>query len=143
MRHLVLVFIGLLLFACSDKTEEIVIEDKPSTTVKNEVDKLDKKDLVEIKNSMYVEYYPGKKKVKFKGPQDENSKRNGKWTYYSETGVELSMTIYSHGIPHGHTMVKYPNGNIHYVGEYENGLKIGVWTTYTPEGIATKTDYSK
>ncbi len=90
--------------------------------------------LVEMKNGMYTEWYPGKKQIKFKGPQDENKKRHGIWKFYSETGNELSYTVYEHGLKSGYTIVKYPNGVIHYTGEYQNDKAVGVWKIYDPNG---------
>jgi antitoxin component YwqK of YwqJK toxin-antitoxin module len=37
--------------------------------------------------------------------------------------------------------VKYPNGNMHYVGEYDNGKEIGKWQMYDEQGNVTVTDY--
>jgi antitoxin component YwqK of YwqJK toxin-antitoxin module len=96
-----------------------------------------KENLVEIKDGMYTEWYPGKKQVKFKGPQDENKKRHGIWKFYSETGNELSFTVYEHGLKTGHTIVKYPNGAIHYTGEYRDNKAVGVWKIYDPNGKLT------
>jgi len=105
---------------------------------------IDKTELVVLEDGTYKEYYPNKKNVKFEGPQDKNGKRNGKWQYFSELGVELSMTVYSHGEKHGHTIVKYPNGNLHYTGEYSNNKPIGVWKTYSIKGeMINELDYSK
>ena len=48
-----------------------------------QVDKIAKKEnLVEIKDGIYTEYYPGKKNKKFQGAQDEKSRRDGKWVLY-------------------------------------------------------------
>lgn len=101
-------------------------------------------DLIEIKDNIYTEYYPGKKAIKFRGEQDEKGLRNGVWLFYSEKGEELSMTNYEHGIKEGHSMVKYPNGAIHYTGEYKEDKPIGVWKTYDPSGKLSSTkDYDK
>ena len=95
-------------------------------------------------DNIFTEYYPGKKAIKFRGEQDEEGRRNGVWLYYSENGEELSMTNYEHGIKEGHTMVKYPNGAIHYTGEYTNDQPSGVWKTYDAMGKLTSTkDYNK
>jgi antitoxin component YwqK of YwqJK toxin-antitoxin module len=101
-------------------------------------------DLVEIKDNIYTEFYPGKKAIKFRGEQDEKGLRNGVWLFYSEKGEELSMTNYEHGIKEGHSMVKYPNGAIHYTGEYKNDKPIGIWKTYDATGKLSSTkDYDK
>ena len=70
------VFIGAFillsfLVSCNDKQE-----DQSTVTEKKE-------DLVEIKNGIYTEWYPGKKNIKFQGAQDEKAQRNGKWVFLS------------------------------------------------------------
>ena len=89
---------------------------------------------IEIKGNIYTEYYPGTNRIKFQGPQDKDGKRDGKWMFFNEKGIELSMTTYKNGKKHGPTMVKYPNGNIHYTGEYTNDKTTGIWTTYSEFG---------
>ena len=122
------VFIGVfilfsLLISCKDK----------------QVDKIVKKEnLVEIKDGIYTEWYPGKKNKKFQGAQDEKSRRDGKWVFYSEKGNELSITFYTNGLKNGFTMVKYPSGRMHYRGEYRNDTIVGLWTTYDQNGKITK-----
>ena len=104
-----------------------------------QVDKIAKKEnLVEIKDGIYTEYYPGKKNKKFQGAQDEKSRRDGKWVFYSEKGNELSITFYTNGLKNGFTMVKYPSGRMHYRGEYRNDTIVGLWTTYDQNGKITK-----
>ena len=125
------VFIGAFillsfLVSCNDKQE-----DQSAVTEKKE-------DLVEIKNGIYTEWYPGKKNIKFQGAQDEKSQRNGKWIFFSESGNELSFTFYSSGLKDGFTVVKYPSGRIHYRGEYRNDTIVGLWTTYDENGKVSK-----
>ena len=125
------VFIGAfillsLLVSCNDKQE-----DQSAVTEKKE-------DLVEIKNGIYTEWYPGKKNIKFQGAQDEKAQRNGKWVFFSESGNELSITFYSRGLKEGFTVVKYPSGRIHYRGEYRNDTIVGLWTTYDENGKVSK-----
>ena len=125
------VFIGAfillsLLVSCNDKQE-----DQSAVTEKKE-------DLVEIKDGIYTEWYPGKKNIKFQGAQDEKAHRNGKWVFFSESGNELSFTFYSRGLKDGFTVVKYPSGRIHYRGEYRNDTIVGLWTTYDENGKVSK-----
>jgi antitoxin component YwqK of YwqJK toxin-antitoxin module len=115
-----------LLVSCNGKQE-----DQSAVTEKKE-------DLVEIKNGIYTEWYPGKKNKKFQGAQDDKSRRDGKWVFYSEKGDELSITFYSNGLKNGFTVVKYPNGRMHYRGEYRNDTIVGLWTTYDQNGKITK-----
>ena len=91
-----------------------------------------------VEGDLYTEYYAGTGgKIKFQGNQDADDKRHGKWLYYSVNGEELSMTIYLHGVKDGHTIVKYPNGMLHYTGEYKDGKTVGVWKTYSEKGDVT------
>ena len=127
MKVFIAAFIFLsLLVSCNDKQE-----DQSAVTEKKE-------DLVEIKNGIYTEWYPGKKNIKFQGAQDEKAQRNGKWVFYSESGNELSFTFYSGGLKDGFTVVKYPSGRIHYRGEYRNDTIVGLWTTYDENGKVSK-----
>lgn len=122
MKHFVIFSVIILLSACSSDGKKV----EPATQ-KEEV-------LLEFKDGVYTEWYPGKKQVKYKGGKDEKNFRNGIWTYFSEEGTELSITIYEHGKREGFTVVKYPNGAIHYRGEYQNDVTVGVWTTYDEKG---------
>ena len=125
-------FVAVSMVACGGE--------EPVTVEKPKVEKPE--DLVVIENGLYTEYYPGKKHIKFQGQQDEFKQRHGRWTFFSETGLELSITHYIHGVKHGHSIVKYPNGNLHYIGEYDNGKEIGVWKMYDENGVKTETDYT-
>ena len=107
---------------------------------KNE--KIPKEKLVEVKDGVFTEWYPGKKQIKFQGGQDELGNRDGKWTFYAENGTELSFTLYDHGKKEGFSLVKYPNGRIHYRGEYQNDEMIGLWSTYDEKGnLITEKEY--
>lgn len=129
-KYVVAISLAISVVGCTEKEE---------TAEKPKIEK--KEDLVVVKNGLFTEYYPGKKQVKFQGQQDELKQRHGRWTFYSESGIELSITHYIHGVMHGHTIVKYPNGNMHYVGEYDNGKEIGKWQMYDEQGNVTVTDY--
>ena len=112
----------------------------------NNPKKMDKKilkeKLVEVKDGVFTEWYPGKKSIKYQGGQDELGNRDGKWTFYAENGTELSYTQFSGGKKDGYSLVKYPNGNIHYTGEYQNDEMVGVWSTFDEKGnLLTKKEY--
>jgi antitoxin component YwqK of YwqJK toxin-antitoxin module len=123
MKKLLVFVLLAVLVSCSGET------DKPKKKVEAQPE-----ELVEIKDGIYTEWYPGKKQVKFKGPQDEQKRRNGIWYFYSEGGQELSVTMYEHGLRTGYSLVKYPTGVLHYRGEYANDKMVGVWTTYDESG---------
>ena len=110
--------------------------------------KLEKQEVRPLKlvddNGNIKEWYPGHKQLKMSGREDEDGKRTGIWRYYSEQGVELSVTVYTHGQKDGHIIVKYPNGVVHYVGEYIKDEPIGIWEFYDENGELTQTkDYDK
>ncbi len=124
----------LLLFfiavSCTDKKVEDSAE-------KSKTEKL-----TEIKNGRFTEWYPGKKQIKFQGMLTKKGDRNGKWSFYSEIGNELSFTVYENGKKEGFTVVKYPNGAIHYTGEYKNDKSVGIWKTYDEKGkLVTEKDF--
>ena len=131
MKKIVFVFVTLfLIFGCLNTNEK----------------KIDKKikieKLVEVKDGVFTEWYPGKKQIKFQGGQDELGNRDGKWSFYAENGTELSFTLYDHGKKEGFSLVKYPNGRIHYRGEYQNDEMIGLWSTYDEKGnLITEKEY--
>ena len=131
-RYLLFSLLTLLfttLFSCGSNDDQSTNEQKPEK-------------LVEIKDGRYKEWYPGKKQIKFQGMIDGSGKREGKWTYYSQNGTELSFTIYEDGIKQGYTVVKYPNGAMRYRGEYKDDKIVGLWTTYDPKGkVISEKDY--
>ena len=126
MKNLLMILLIVVLASCDSTETQKVEEQKVETTEQIDIP-LDKADLVQMDGDVYTEYYPDGKNIKFKGPQDENKKRHGKWLYYSLDGKELSMTMYEHGERHGHSIVKYPNGAIYYHGEYDHDKKTGIW----------------
>jgi antitoxin component YwqK of YwqJK toxin-antitoxin module len=120
-------FSCLFLFACDDATDE-----SDARTSKTELQE-NPEDLIERMPGIYREFYPGKKQLKIAGPVDGDDKRHGTWESYYENGQMNSMTYFSHGIKEGHSIVYHPNGAIHYVGEYKNDQKIGLWKTYNEQ----------
>lgn len=94
----------------------------------------DQQQLIEVKQGVYSEWYPGRKQLKFHGSIDEKGNRDGKWVFYSPEGKELSTSVYNHGKREGFSVVKYPNGAVHYRGEYRNDTMVGIWTTFDEKG---------
>ena len=145
-----LLTISLFLFSCKNdapnerKPEKQITEqiqnysDTSSAIIEKTIIPKDQEGEIVINGSTYTKYYPGdQKRIQFQGKQDENGERDGKWLYFSKEGEELSVTNFSHGKRHGFSLVKYPNGNIHYTGEYDNDEMVGVWKTYSEQGIKT------
>jgi antitoxin component YwqK of YwqJK toxin-antitoxin module len=129
MNYFALLTMLLFLYSCVNEEEKKSIKHAPET-------------LTEVKNGVYYEWYPGKKQIKYKGGQDGKKRRNGLWAFYSENGTELSITYFEHGLKEGFSIVKYPNGVIHYRGEYHLDKPVGVWTTYNEKGeVSSETDF--
>jgi antitoxin component YwqK of YwqJK toxin-antitoxin module len=98
--------------------------------------------LIEIKDGVYTEYYPGKKAIKLQGGINNENQRHGRWVFYSENKVELSITHYNNGLKEGHSIVKYPNGTLYYYGEYRDDQKVGIWKTYDEKSkLQNETDF--
>jgi antitoxin component YwqK of YwqJK toxin-antitoxin module len=116
-------FILLLIIAssCSNQEEET----KKAAEVEN---------LIEYKDGIYTEFYPGKKKIKMKGEQTPDKVRNGKWVLLSPTGEEMSVTYFENGKREGHSFVKHPTGAMNYYGEYLHDVQIGIWKFYDDKG---------
>jgi antitoxin component YwqK of YwqJK toxin-antitoxin module len=124
-----------LLFLATSCTTEPKKEKKQKVVIEN---------LIEYKDGIYTEYYPGKQKVKIRGAQDSNKIRDGKWVLLSPNGKEMSITFFEKGLREGHTIVKHPNGKINYVGEYLHNQQIGIWKFYDEKGkLIKEEDYSK
>lgn len=139
-NFLVIALIALLVSCSETEEKDKKLEEPQETESPIEIEE----DLIEIKDNIFTEYYPGKKTIKIRGEQDKNGFRHGIWLFYSEQGVELSMTNYEHGIKEGHSIVKYSNGSIHYTGKYHNDKPVGIWKTYDISGklVSTK-DYDQ
>ena len=130
MKYLFALSLAALLFSCNNNEE------------KTEAKLPEVETLTEYKNGIYTEYYPGKKKIKIRGAQDKNKIRDGRWVLLSKSGKELSVTYFNKGKREGHSIVKYPNGMLHYVGEYKNNQMIGVWKFYDEKGnLKEEKDY--
>ena len=100
--------------------------------------------LVDSLDGQYKEWYAGRKQLKYIGGQDSKGRRHGRWTHYLESGIEKSMTTYTHGLREGFSIVKYDNGMIFYRGEWQKDEKVGIWTTYSPGGeVVSEINYSK
>ncbi len=142
MRHILYISLCLALMACEEPKTETNPTESTDTIDKVEDVVVDKADLIVVEGNIFTEYYPGKKAIKFQGAQDDEARRHGRWLFFSEEGVELSMTMYEHGKKHGHSIVKYPNGKLRYTGEYANDKQIGIWKTYDTNGkLGEEKDY--
>jgi antitoxin component YwqK of YwqJK toxin-antitoxin module len=128
----VLLFIctfSMLFVACS-------ADPKPDKIVTPQKEKL-----VDLKDGHYTEWYPGRKQIKYQGQLNKAGNREGKWDFFSESGNLQSFTMYIDGKKEGHSLVKYPNGKVHYYGTYQNDQMVGEWVSYDQNGNKTIKDY--
>lgn len=145
MKLVWILLFSLLILGCSDSPENKE-EDNNSEPSKTEVKTpVNPEDLIEVKGSMYSEYYDAAKtKLKFQGEQDDNKQRHGRWVYYSEAGKEMSISHYKNGVLHGFMQVKRANGAFHYHGDFDNGERTGVWKFYDEQGkLANEINYDE
>lgn len=99
-------------------------------------------ELTEVKDGVFTQFYAGKKKVKFQGPQDKAGERHGIWYFYAENGITISMTEFMHGKKNGVSLHRHQNGSVHYMGEYKDDIQVGLWKTYDVDGtLVDSTDY--
>ena len=126
--------LGIILGCSLNETTENV---KSLSVIQEEV-------LVDSLDGQYKEWYAGRKQVKYIGGQDSKGRRHGRWTHYLESGIEKSMTTYTHGLREGLSIVKYDNGMPFYRGEWQKDKKVGIWTTNSPKGeVVSEINYSK
>ncbi|RZJ61249.1 MAG: hypothetical protein EOO45_23510 [Flavobacterium sp.] len=56
--------------------------------------------------------------------------KNGVYKKFTDDGVVLEETKYKDGKPHGPAVYRNPKGQVILKGQYERGLKVGIWTYY-------------
>ena len=128
VKHIIFLALSLFLFSCS--------EEKQETNEKLETKQFEAElPLVEEdENGRYIEWYPGREQVKMKGTKDKEGRKIGVWKYYTEKGVEQSVTEYKAGKKDGISIVRHPTGAIYYRGEYEMDEPSGEWKFYNDQG---------
>lgn len=129
-NYLLNIILIAVVFSCTNSTKpkETKIVDKGPLTEKL-------KDTLDFE---YKEWYPGRVHLKIEGHFDENNARHGSWVSYYLDGKVWSMTTYTHGLKQGFSIVKHANGAIYYRGEYQNDLKVGLWTFHNDKGEFAK-----
>ncbi|MBD3636150.1 MAG: hypothetical protein HUJ25_02320 [Crocinitomicaceae bacterium] len=133
MKYFYFLFILAILSSCNDngnesESDSVVSTESPDTSSTNVAPNSEQSD-----PSKTVEYFPNGQ-VKMEGKINENGNREGLWIAYYETGVKWSESYYIDGKRDGHSLSFYPNGQVRYVGEYKNDIKVGTWTFYDEEG---------
>ena len=136
MKFTFLLLCSLLLWSCSNAPKE-KSENKTTEKVAEASDEtpVEKEDLIEVNGNTYTEYYDADKtRIKFKGEQDQEKRRHGKWVHFHENGLEAGITFYTHGVRNGFSSVKRPSGAMYYHGEYKDDKPAGIWKYYDEDG---------
>ncbi|MDB3905619.1 hypothetical protein N9335_04010 [Crocinitomicaceae bacterium] len=133
---LIYIIFILIIFACGEdvsfeKNDNDSLPTDLNANTKNDIFKGNLKDTTDFKCQ---EWYPGGEQIKIEGGLDRQKRRHGKWISYFDNGKECSMTTYTHGLRQGFSIVKYPNGTINYMGEYNKDKQVGQWKFYNEKG---------
>ncbi|MBK9176410.1 MAG: hypothetical protein IPM46_08720 [Flavobacteriales bacterium] len=67
-----------------------------------------------------------------------DGKRDGPWVAYYASGGVRSRTTYTEGVEEGPMEVFHENGMTYYFGQYHQGLTIGEWIFFDPQGKEVK-----
>jgi antitoxin component YwqK of YwqJK toxin-antitoxin module len=129
---LILAFSITLLISCE---ENVTVNNDIQVSSKNVV--LDKPiqkpvKVVSTTGSFMEKYENGN--LKTEGWRNSSSQRDGIWYSYYEHGVKWSELSYVDGLKEGISMVYFPDGTVHYKGQYKNDKKVGTWTFYNEDG---------
>ena len=116
--------IGLLVWSCNESEVDTEVKEKSQPEIKA--------------NGAYKDYYPNGQ-IKIEGQLNNDKKKEGTWTSYFENGKKNSESVFKNGVNNGYSMVWYPNGNVHYFGDYTDGKRSGKWTFYDESGVVVKT----
>ena len=128
VKYIIYIAIGVVLFSCSEKKKEADVK------VEAEQFKAKQSLVVENENGRFTEWYPGREQIKMTGTKDKDGRKVGIWKFYTEQGVEQSITEYTEGKKDGITLVRHLNGTIYYKGKYEMDEPVGVWKFYNDQG---------
>jgi len=128
VKHILYLSLVLFLFSCSEEVEQ------KDDNLATEQFKAELPLIVEDENGRYTEWYQGREQIKMTGTKDKEGRKVGIWKFYTERGVEQSITEYKKGKKDGITIVRHPNGTIYYKGKYEMDEPAGVWKFYNDEG---------
>lgn len=128
VKHIIYLSLALSIFSCSEEKKET------DDGLKAEQFEAELPLIIEDENGRYTEWYPGREQIKIKGTIDKEGRKVGIWKLYTKQGVEQSITEYKEGKKDGISIVRHPNGTIHYKGQYEMDEPVGVWKFYDDQG---------
>jgi len=130
--------LAIALFSCTaeEETDEILTTFDDSEFNVDSVD-IETEEQNKITAGESIEYYPNGA-VKMKGNLNADGTRNGLWISYYDNGTKWSESYYVKGERDGHSLTFFPNGQVRYIGEYQDDEKTGTWKFYDEEGNVQK-----
>ncbi|MDF1673876.1 MAG: hypothetical protein P1U41_10235 [Vicingaceae bacterium] len=138
MKHILILFLGLTLFACETPVVEKIVSKHPNGEKKKVefFQNIDGKEvLVEEKHF----FDDGKFKM---GGKFKDGLRDGEWKAYFQNKQLQSEGFFKEGKRFGIAKVYFPNGQLMYEGQYENDKEIGHWKFYNEKGkLVNEKDY--
>ncbi len=115
MRHALILFLGLLLTACS--TKRYVASSHPNGKAEVVIYmKGQGEDAIKVMEKVY---YPTGQ-LEYVG-RFENGVEHGEWIYYYETGTKKFVEHWQNGVEHGVSYEYSPDGQIYRELHYEGG----------------------
>ncbi len=63
-----------------------------------------------------------------------NKKKHGVWYYFNTAGEKMLTETYKYGVLDGPYTLYYEHEMPRFFGVYKDGVMVGKWTTYDPEG---------
>ncbi len=138
MKNILILFLGLTLFACETPVVEKIVSKHPNGEKKKVefFQNIDGKEvLVEEKHF----FDDGKFKM---GGKFKNGLRDGEWKAYFQNEQLQSEGVFKAGKRFGIAKVYFPNGQLRYEGQYENDKEVGHWKFYNEQGkLTNEKDY--
>lgn len=136
LRHTSILFLIILINACSVETQEEVVETHANGQAKTMVTyQINGEEKIKVASTRY--YSDGV--IEVSGEFDADEKRIGKWFYNYPSGSIWSECGYKAGLRDGYSAVYYKNGQKRYEGNYKDDKTIGTWKFYSEEGELLRT----
>ena len=138
MKNILILFIGLSLFACETPIIEKVVSKHPNGE-KKKVEFYQDIDGKEVLLEEKHFFDDGKFKM---GGKFKNGLRDGEWKAFFQNEQLQSEDAFKEGKRYGVAKVYFPNGQLMYEGQYENDEEVGHCNFYNEQGkLVNEKDY--
>lgn len=124
--------VALSFFACNGKTKkESEPIEKKTNVIERDFTFENKRDSVVTTGEQVIYHKNGV--IEMRGMM-KNSKRDGVWKSWYESGLPWSETTFKDGKKNGKTATWYDNGNKRYEGFFTDDKESGRWTFWKEDG---------